>query len=56
MVTAGLRHHNKALLENGTGTGKRVSFSTIGKLREEALNLFLALNLFFVKVRTMYYR
>jgi hypothetical protein len=55
MITAGLRRHNQAFLDNiDTSTGKRVSFGTMEKLRAEALNSFLALDLFFVKVDTLY--
>jgi len=51
MITAGLRRHNQAFLDNvDTSTGKQVSFSAMEKLRAEALNQFLALDLFFVKV------
>lgn len=55
MTTAGLRRHNQAFLNNAdTSTGKHVSFGTIEKLRAEALNSFLALDLFFVKVDTLH--
>lgn len=51
MITPGLREYNQAFLEkDGTGARKRVPYSRVRELRNEAWSLFSSLDMFFVKV------
>jgi hypothetical protein len=53
MTTPTLRSYNPAFHEvDEDGNRKRIPHSRIDEMRAEAMNLFLALDLFFVKVCT----